>query len=239
MDIINVGSRITNDYIFPVKGGYVLVDTGSEKEFEHFRSKLQEKMIEPKHIAFIFITHAHDDHTGFLNELMHYTEAKIILHPKAAEEIRQGRNTFIGGCPSRFTRMVFKQMARRGHSFPPLEKVFEDRLLLVDGENKSELEKALAVRIIETPGHTGCSLSLLRDDGILFCGDAAMNGFPSSHRAAMLIDYPDRFCESWIKIIALKPKIIYPGHGKPFPVSDLEKNLPWIRKMKLYPLLKA
>jgi glyoxylase-like metal-dependent hydrolase (beta-lactamase superfamily II) len=132
--------------------------------------------------------------------------------------------------------MIFKQLARRGHNFPPLDQEFEDRLVIVNGENKDELEKALTARIIETPGHTVCSLSLLRDDGILFCGDAAMNGFPSSHRAAICIDYPDQFCKSWDRIIALKPKKIYPGHGRPFPVSDLEKNLNRVRQMKLYQL---
>lgn len=236
MQIINVGNRITNDYIFPVKGGYVLIDTGTEKEYVNFCKKLQSHMIEQKDIAYVFITHAHDDHTGFLNELLHHTNAKVILHQKAAGELQKGQNTFVGGCSNRIAFLVFKSMALKGHRFPPVEKKFEDRLIIINDTNKSELEKALSAKIIETPGHTGCSVSLLLDDGRLFCGDAAMSSFPSSRRAAIWIDYLDQFCDSWNKIIALKPKKIYPGHGKPFPVTDLERYLPKVKKLRLLPL---
>lgn len=236
MEIINVGNRITNDYIFPVKGGYVLVDTGYENEYENFCKQLQNKMIEPKDIAYIFLTHAHDDHVGFLNELLHHTNAKVICHSNAAETLRSGRNIFIGGCSNRISLMVFRQMAKRGHCFPPVDKEFYERLIIISDENKSDLEKALSARIIETPGHTPCSVSLLLDNGTLFCGDAAMSSFPSSRRAAIWIDFLDQFCDSWKNIIALKPRVLYPGHGRPFPVSDLEKYLPRIKKLKLLPL---
>jgi glyoxylase-like metal-dependent hydrolase (beta-lactamase superfamily II) len=236
MEIINVGDRITNDYIYAVKGGYVLVDTGYEKEYENFCEKLQKNMIEQKDIAYIFITHSHDDHIGFLNELLHHNNAKVILHSKAAMEIQKGQITFTGGCSNYIARMVFRNMAKKGHWFTPVEKEFKDRLIIINDDNKSDLEKKLDAKIIETPGHTGCSVSLLRSDGKLFCGDAAMSSFPSFKRAAIWIDYLDEFCESWNKIIELKPKKIYPGHGKPFPVSDLEKYLPRVQKLKLLPL---
>ena len=236
MEIINVGDHITNDYIFPVKGGYVLIDTGYEKEYQNFCRKLQTKMIDQKDIAYIFITHAHYDHTGFLNRLLHHTNAKVILHQKAAEDLKRGQNTFIGGCSNRIALLVFKQIAKSGHHFPALEKEFEDRLMILSETNKADLEKALSAKIIETPGHTGCSVSLLLDNGKLFCGDAAMSSFPSSRRAAIWIDYLDEYCDSWNKIIDLKPKKIYPGHGRPFPVSDLEKYLPKVKNLKLLPL---
>lgn len=38
--------------------------------------------------------------------------------------------------------------------------------------------------------------------------------------------------------IALKPQKIYPCHGKPFPVSALQKNSAKLNKVKLYPLEK-
>lgn len=91
-------------------------------------------------------------------------------------------------------------------------------------------------KIIRTPGHTADSMSLLLNDGTLFCGDAAMNGFPSVNNVTIWAEDMRDFALSWEKVIALKPKKIYPGHGKPFPVSALQKNLAKLNKVKLYPL---
>ena len=69
-------------------------------------------------------------------------------------------------------------------------------------------------------------------------GDAAMNGFPSVNNVTIWAEDMRDFARSWEKIIALKPKKIYPGHGKPFFVSALQKNLAKLNKVKLYPLEK-
>ena len=56
---------------------------------------------------------------------------------------------------------------------------YENRLILISDENIHGLDEILGGKIIRTPGHTADSMSLLLNDGTLFCGDAAMNGFPS------------------------------------------------------------
>ena len=38
------------------------------------------------------------------------------------------------------------------------------------------------------------------------------------------------------KIIGLAPRVLYPAHGKPFKTSDLEKYLPFVDRIRLYPL---
>jgi glyoxylase-like metal-dependent hydrolase (beta-lactamase superfamily II) len=235
MEIINFGNT-TNNYMFPAKNGYVLIDTGYENEFEPFCKEIEKNNIELKDIAYIFLTHAHDDHAGFLNELLHHTNAKVILHQKAVEGLHRGKNSIVGGYPGRLAFLSFKAMALSGkgeHRFPIIEPQFENRLTVINDSNIAGLENELSGKILETPGHTICSISLYLNNGILFCGDAAMNGFPSIRRVTIWIENLDDFCVSWEKIITLNPKEIYPGHGKPFLVSDLERFLPAVKKLKL------
>ena len=50
-------------------------------------------------IKYIFLTHAHDDHAGFLNELLgRNKELKVIMSNKAMTTLKRGQNSFEGGC---------------------------------------------------------------------------------------------------------------------------------------------
>ena len=77
---------------------------------------------------------------------------------------------------------------------------------------------------------------VLQNAGILFCGDAAMNNFPSIHRVIIWIENLVQFKESWKTILNAAPKTIYPSHGKPFPTTDLKKFIFGLDKIKLRPL---
>ena len=70
----------------------------------------------------------------------------------------------------------------------------------------------------------------------LFCGDAAMNGFPSRRRTIIWIEDLQQYKESWKRIAELDPDTLYPGHGKPFKTEDLKKYLPYLDRIKLRPL---
>ena len=52
-----------------------------------------------------------------------------------------------------------------------------------------------------------------------------MNGFPSIKRTIIWIEDLEQYRQSWEKIMALKPAMVYPSHGKPFPATDLKKAL--------------
>ncbi|OQB20844.1 MAG: hypothetical protein BWY11_02269 [Firmicutes bacterium ADurb.Bin182] len=108
--------------------------------------------------------------------------------------------------------------------------------LLVTDDDRSFAEEALCGRIIDTPGHTADSVSLIFNDGSLFCGDAAMNGLPSLNRITIWAEDKESFLQSWLTTISMKPKKIYPGHGKPFDYSELNGNLEKARRIKTYTL---
>jgi glyoxylase-like metal-dependent hydrolase (beta-lactamase superfamily II) len=239
LEIINLGNQIVNTYLVKTDSYFLLVDTGYTEQFSGFCKKLVAKNIRLNEIDYVFLTHAHDDHAGFLNELLHHTNAKVIMHHKAIEGLRKGQNSFDGGCSSKMALLFCKLMGFFGkgeHRFPPIEKCYEGRCIAVDEHNKKDIESKLHAKIIETPGHTPCSISLLMNDGSLFCGDAAMNGLPSIHRTTIWVGDLKEFISSWELIIATNPTRILPGHGNPFPVTDLSKFLSRAANKKLYPL---
>ena len=129
------------------------------------------------------------------------------------------------------------KLAGKGrHLFPELRQEYQCRCIQVNEQNRTQVEFLLQGKIIDTPGHTVDSMSLFLSDGSLFCGDAAMNGLPSLHRITIWAEDKTAFLKSWETIIALRPKIIYPGHGKPFKYGDLTANINRAKNMKLLPL---
>ena len=234
--ILNVGSRVVNAWLLPYKTEYILIDTGYAGSFSRFKKKLEKAQIQPRDIRYVFLTHAHDDHAGFLNEVLDLTGADVILHPKAIAGLKKGQNSFEGGCSSFIAWVFCKLLALFGHGdhrYPPIRKEYMNRLIAIDSERFRALDFPFAV--IETPGHTADHVSLAAD-GILFCGDAAMNGFPSSRRTIIWIEDPRQYKHSWEKILELNPAVIYPAHGKPFRTSDLRKYLKSLDKVRLRPL---
>lgn len=186
------------------------------------------------------MTHAHDDHAGYLNEMLsECPDTQIVMSGRALEGLYRGQNSFRGGCTSRLALgfcSFMKLAGKGGHLFPKLRQEYQCRCIQVSERNRKQVEFLLQGKIIDTPGHTADSISLLLRDGSLFCGDAAMNGLPSLHRITIWVEDKTAFLKSWETIIAFRPKIIYPGHGKPFEYGELIANMNRAKNMKLLPL---
>ena len=234
--ICNLGSRIVNNYLISSEAGYILIDTGYAGGFPHFMKMLKKYHIKPEEIRYIFLTHAHDDHAGFLNEVLAVTNAKVILHPKAVEGLKCGQNSFEGGCSS-FPAWLFCQVlalfGHGDHRYPAIKQEYLDMLIPIDSEQFKTIH--FPYQILKTPGHTADHISLLMGDK-LFCGDAAMNGFPSIKHITIWIENLQQYRQSWRRIIQLHPHMIFPAHGKPFKTDQLQKNLKELRRVELYSL---
>lgn len=234
--IINLGNRIVNNYLITGEGGHILIDTGYQNGFRRFQKKLKKAGIDPKDIKILFLTHAHDDHAGFLNDVLAMTDANVVLHPKAIEGLRRGQNSFEGGCSSRlayFFCLVLAMLGKGAHRYPALREEYMNRLVTIDSDALHAMD--LPFQVIETPGHTTDHIALLKD-GILFCGDAAMNNFPSIHRVIIWIENLQQYIHSWETIININPVMLYPAHGKPFQTTDLKKYFQSLNQIRLYPL---
>ncbi len=237
MEIINVGNRVNNNYLIKLDKGYLLIDTGYPEQFNSFSKKLSKNHISLKDISYILLTHAHDDHAGFLNELLDNSDAMVILHPQAVDRLKIGQNSFDGGCTSylalTFCR-IMKLLGKGEHRFPVVDRA--ERYMVLDEWTQSVIEEKLSGTIINLPGHTRDSIGLLLKDGLLFCGDAAMNGFPSLNRVTIWIENLNDYKKSWEVMLNNNPAKIYPSHGKPFMKNDIKKNMHKLGEIKLYSL---
>jgi len=237
MRVINVGNRISNIYMVKLEKGYLLIDTGYPEQFPGFCKKLNKNGIELSEILYVFLTHAHDDHAGFLNELLDNTSAKVILEKHAVERLWVGQNSFDGGCASYLSLITCKVMEMLGkgeHVFPSVYR--KERYIILDDISQPKVERELSSKILSLPGHTIDSIGIMLDNGHLFCGDAAMNGFPSRNRMTIWIEDLSEYLNSWHTMIKHNPSMIYPSHGKPFKVNDLKKYMHKAGKTRLYPI---
>lgn len=102
MEIWNVGNRIVNTYIYQIEDGYIMIDTGYDNGLNKVLKKMEKNNLKPENIRYIFLTHAHDDHAGFINEIMNkFPKIKLICNSKSIEVLKKGQNPFEGGCSSK------------------------------------------------------------------------------------------------------------------------------------------
>ena len=142
-------------------------------------------------------------------------DMKEFFNPASLPVLRRGQNRFEGGCSGVLASLFCKAMALAGKGrywFPPIEDAFLDRLIHITPETGERIGKDLGGKILFTPGHTNDSISL-NVDGHIFCGDAAMNGFPSMNRIPIWIENTTEFQTSWELLIAEDVKMLPPSHG--------------------------
>jgi len=224
MKIINIKSLTLNNYIVKYEKGYIVIDTGYPGDFPRFLKKLNSADIALKEIRFVFLTHSHDDHAGFINELAMQTNAQVVLHKQAVERLEMKQRSFNGVCPTKRAQLICKMisLAGKGRYKQPTAGI-KDRYIVADGISQQLRDSGIQATVLLLPGHTADSIGLLLDDGSLFCGDAAMNGFPSKARHPLWIENLLEFKKSWDVMLGHEPSKIYPAHGAPFDVSDLAK----------------
>lgn len=78
-----------------------------------------------------------------------------------------------------------------------------------------------------TPRAIPGSVSVLLDSGDAFVGCLAHNGLPFTTHPVLPIFAEDisEIKESWNVLIKKGVRMIYPGHGNPFPVEKIRKHL--------------
>ena len=239
MEIRNAGNRIMNTWLYPIEDGFVMIDTGYENSYASVLKKMQKMGITPEKVRYLFLTHAHDDHAGFLEEWMtKHPQTQVIAHEKAIAGLRKGQNRFDGGCSTMLAFLFCQLMVLLGngdHRYPRLSEEHLAKIITLSEENQAQVEATLNGKILFTPGHTEDSVSLLVD-GNLFCGDAAMDGIPSTHKITIWVEDKVAFEKSWDVVLASGAKKIYPAHGNPFCLCALRKNKKLIAGLHLRPL---
>ncbi len=239
IQIHNIGGYIVKNYLLETPIGIIAIDTGYAGGFPKFKARFEKKW-PLSALKYIFLTHHHDDHAGFLNELLEAAaDAKVILHPSAIQYLKNGRNNEPPGAGySSFPASLFGRM-KKDFSFPPVE-IPESRCISVASEDEQVFERlGLPIKILLLPGHTDDSIGLyLADSGVMLCGDAAMNAVISVARHTIWIEDTAAFGRSWDKMLSYHQNMIYPSHGTPFKPKDLARYRNFMNNRKLIQIPK-
>ena len=107
-------------------------------------------------LKYIYLTHCHSDHTGALEELKEKTGAKILIHRKENENLKDPNITLS-------TELGIKNVEIEADS-----RVDDGDILHVGD---------IELRVIHTPGHTNGGSSLyIEKEKVVFTGDTIFKG---------------------------------------------------------------
>lgn len=221
----------TNCYLLKCNDGFLLIDTGYEKDYPLFLKKIKKLNIDIDCINYVFLTHHHDDHTGFLYLLRKDTDFKLICHATAVPLLKKGKNDMSqGGFINKQISVIMKLrsifITKNPYCFHPIN--INENDYLVENDN-NELLSSLGIngRILYTPGHSIDSICILLDNDKLFSGDTAVRMFlyAGTKYCTILNADIERVYETWRIFFTYPIKTIYPGHGKPFTLKQLKENI--------------
>ncbi|KAL0101608.1 hypothetical protein PUN28_019026 [Cardiocondyla obscurior] len=180
----------TNTYLVGTGRRRVLVDSGEEKTAEAYIKLLDNVLNEENAtIEHLVVTHWHHDHIGGVKSVKNLVKR---LFPSDTQPI-------VWKIP-RSPNDTDRSDDEKSIQWEPLTN---DQVVEVEGAK---------LQIKYTPGHTSDhACLLLQDDNVLFSGDCILG-----EGTSVFEDLHD-YMLSLRKILELKPKMIYPGHG---PVLD-------------------
>jgi hydroxyacylglutathione hydrolase len=204
-----------NSYLIKTDKGCFLIDTGIKKKRCQLENELEKAGCKPGDLKLIIVTHGHFDHIGNAAYLRDKYGARIAMHQEDTRMTESG-DMFIdtkGGILIGLTGILMKLFGLNEY-----ERFTPDICL---EHNQDLTGYGLPATIIHTPGHSKGSISILTEEGDLFCGDIYDNaGKPEK---TSLIDDRVTFEISVEKLRRSNPSIIYPGHGNPFKMEQLKE----------------
>ena len=192
----------------------VLVDTGAPGNADRIVRRLERLGFKPRDLALILLTHAHWDHLGSAAEVQARTNAPIMLHRADLHMAQAGRQTIQ---PTGLDGVLMRPMFPT--RFPPIQPD-----VILDGETTLEAY-GLSARVIETPGHTAGSVSVLLPSGDAIVADVLRGAWAWPERPARHLfadDFP-RVISSLQKLSGLPLNRVYTGHGQPFSGAALRQ----------------
>ncbi len=215
--IIQVLSGRSNVFLLSNSKSNILIDSGAGYKWKTLRKRLYALNI--KKIDFLFLTHAHFDHTGNASKIKESYHARVLIHESEAGLLNNGDNIIPSGT-NVFTKLLmgivakqFKPFARYKPCAPDL--TFKERYDLSDSGYNAYL--------LHTPGHTEGSASIIIDHDIALVGDAMFGVFPESVFPPFAGD-PVQLIHSWKKLLDTGCNVFIPSHGSANKRSLVEKE---------------
>lgn len=239
MKMHEIGNFMVRNYLLEMpEGGFIAMDTGYQGGLDRFLKRF-ERLAPRSRLRYVFLTHAHDDHAGFLDGLLRCTDAQLVMNPLGVDTLQKGENLILPGAGYSTQLAATFGLFKKDFHFPPLDAaLIEERAVFVSAERDQFFHTLdLPLRILFLPSHTADSIGLLdEENGFLYAGDAAMNAFISRKKHTIWMDDAEQFGASWDVMLAANPTKIMPSHGYPFDPSQLRKHRHFMAGRKLLPI---
>jgi hydroxyacylglutathione hydrolase len=194
----------------------VVVDTLGPGGAKRVLGTLEKLGKTPKDVSLIVLTHGHTDQTGSAEELRERTKAPIALHWADLEMVQAGYEPTFN--PTGSIARLLSRVVRR-----PSTVLTTDVML----EGSVNLDHyGVDAQIIETPGHTSGSVSVLVDGGQAVIADLLRGDFFREGRP----DYPlfadslSRLHSSVRSILRLPLHELHTSFGKPFTRENVQRR---------------
>jgi glyoxylase-like metal-dependent hydrolase (beta-lactamase superfamily II) len=194
----------------------VLIDTGSPDEFKRLSRTLGEHDVAIEDLSLIVLTHGHADHAGTASRLGTDYDIPIAAHPRDDPLLQAGEATYH---PQNIEARLIKRFLPK--RFDSVEYDIE----LHDGYDLSY--HGIAAEVLETPGHTAGSISVVLEDKQAIVGDLLMGGYfggaiwPTHAREHYFADAPEHLPESQQRLRETGATTVYVGHGGPLSAAEL------------------
>ena len=221
-----LGTHRVNFYIVEEGDGLTLIDCGFQGHRRYLDRWLGLKGRTIGDIDAIILTHGHQDHTGFAEDLRRQG-VPVHLHPDDDHHVRGSLRMKIP--PQRLLKSLYRPSAMALLMEAAADGVFTQKALgpydsISDG---ATLDVPGRPEVIAVPGHSPGSVSFhLPDRGVLFTGDALMTRDPffgGDDRAIVFADHTDRDQACLDALPALRDyssAALLPAHGEPWLEPD-------------------
>jgi glyoxylase-like metal-dependent hydrolase (beta-lactamase superfamily II) len=203
--VFNVdGVRVANVYLVVTQDGLLLVDTGMPGNARRILRFIEGLGRQPRDLRDIVLTYCDIDHVGSGAELKRRTGARVAIHELDVAVLSGEQRKQKGG----LAMVALYRLLR----FRPIAP----DLRLRDGDTIGGLQ------VMHVAGHTAGSIALLRNDGVVFSGDALLsdthgNVLPPDPRLAL---DPAQALLSAGMIRARRAGLLLAGHGAAALFSD-------------------
>ena len=213
---------ITNCYLIEYGELKILVDTGQKRAIPKLTNVLKSFLGTSSNLNFIVLTHTHYDHVQNAKIIKSEYSPKLIVHKNESGYLQNGFTR-----PPKGTNIVTKIISNLGKWIGKYEAVKAD----MEINQELFIDNNSGLKIIETPGHTTGSISLIIDNEIALVGDTLFGIFDRTVFPPFADDKDELF-KSWEKLLQTSCTIFLPGHGKAIKREFLEQELKKRKKLR-------
>lgn len=217
--IIRVLSRRSNAYLILTNSHVFLVDTGKESSYRTLIENIESLNKSISDISFLILTHTHYDHCQSAVRIKEESGCQIIVSGKATDSIKIGYSELPAGTTF-FSRPVVwlgRKIGNKKFGFEP----FQPDILV--GKEYQMNASGSNIKIIETPGHSIDSVSIIVDNEVAIAGDAMFGVFRKSVFPPFADDV-GKMVESWGRLLKTGCSVFLPGHGNEVKRNRLQRE---------------